>query len=59
MAKETIATSKWVKYPKIYEINSWVWLSELSEKCGRVVDFSSVPGRTGTPLLLTASMLFG
>jgi len=43
MAKETIATSKWVKYPTIYEINSWVWLSELSEKCGRSVDLSSVP----------------
>src|SRR6201987_6044089 len=43
MAKETIATSKWVKYPTIYEINSWVWLSELSEKCGRSIDLSSVP----------------
>jgi len=44
MARETIATSRWVKYPTIYEINSWVWLAELSEKYGRSVDLSSVPG---------------
>jgi len=24
--------SKWPKYPTIYEINTWAWLSDLSEK---------------------------
>jgi len=43
MAKEKVAISKWSKYPTIYEINTWVWLSELTEKCGRSIDLSSVP----------------
>ena len=25
----------WPKYPMIYEINTWVWLRELSRKYGR------------------------
>src|SRR6516225_6224920 len=29
--------------PTLYEINTWVWLSELSSKAGRLVDLSSVP----------------
>src|SRR5437899_6765925 len=29
--------------PTVYEINSWVWLSELSKKAGRRVDLGSVP----------------
>src|SRR5215475_15363743 len=36
----------WPKYPSIYEINTWVWLSELGEKLGRPVDLSSVPSST-------------
>ena len=36
--------SVWPRYPTLYEINTWVWLSELSIKTGRVVDLSSVPG---------------
>jgi hypothetical protein len=43
MAIEKMATSKWSEYPTIYEINTWVWLSELSEKCGRSIDLSLVP----------------
>src|SRR6516162_9682536 len=31
------------RYPTLYEINTWVWLSELSSKAGRLVDLSSVP----------------
>jgi len=34
---------KWPRYPTIYEINAWVWLSDLSEKAGATVDLSSVP----------------
>jgi hypothetical protein len=33
----------WPQYPFLYEINSWVWLSELSHKYGRRITFSSVP----------------
>ena len=33
----------WPKYPSIYEINTWVWLAELSQKYRMVVDLSSVP----------------
>ena len=32
----------WPRYPTIYEINSWVWLSELSKKSGRETDLGSV-----------------
>jgi hypothetical protein len=38
-----MSMSKWPRYPTIYEINTWVWLSELSEKYGISVDLSSVP----------------
>jgi Alpha amylase, catalytic domain len=33
----------WPSYPSIYEINTWVWLSELSLKAGTSLDLSSVP----------------
>jgi glycosidase len=29
--------------PSIFEINTWVWLTELSDKCQRIIDLSSVP----------------
>jgi hypothetical protein len=35
--------SVWSRYPTSYEINSWVWLSELSKKCGKKVNLASVP----------------
>jgi hypothetical protein len=35
--------SKWVKFPTLYEINTWVWLSELSLKAGKPIDLSCVP----------------
>src|ERR1700759_3385889 len=31
------------QYPILYEINTWVWLSELSLKSGTAVDLGSVP----------------
>jgi hypothetical protein len=37
------AVSKWDPYPTLYEINTWVWLTELSQKCGRTVNLLSVP----------------
>jgi Alpha amylase, catalytic domain len=35
--------TRWPQYPTVYEINTWVWLGELSRKLGRKVDLSSVP----------------
>ena len=35
--------SNWPRYPTIYEINTWVWLSELRTKAGNSVTLSSVP----------------
>ncbi len=35
--------SAWPQYPTLYEINTWVWLSELRVKTGTSVDLSSVP----------------
>jgi glycosidase len=34
--------SVWPRYPTVYEINTWVWLSELSRKSGTSVDLSCV-----------------
>ncbi|MCX6234347.1 MAG: alpha-amylase family glycosyl hydrolase [Bacteroidetes bacterium] len=33
----------WPKYPVIYEINTWIWLQELSRKYDRHITLSSVP----------------
>jgi hypothetical protein len=33
----------WSKHPVIYEINTWVWLRELSMKYHKPVDLSTVP----------------
>ncbi len=33
----------WPRYPAIYEINTWVWLNELSRKYNRSVVLSTVP----------------
>jgi hypothetical protein len=35
--------SPWPKHPLIYEINTWVWLDELSRKAGRPLTLASVP----------------
>ncbi len=33
----------WPKHPLIYEINTWVWLHELSRKYGKPVTLATVP----------------
>jgi hypothetical protein len=33
----------WPKHPVIYEINTWVWLNELSRKYGSAITLASVP----------------
>jgi Alpha amylase, catalytic domain len=35
--------STWRRNPTLYEINTWVWLADLSKKHGAAVDLSSVP----------------
>jgi glycosidase len=34
----------WPKHPVIYEINTWVWLGDLSRKYQRHMDLASIPG---------------
>jgi hypothetical protein len=36
--------SAWHRYPTLYEINTWVWLFELSQKYGTEITLSRVPG---------------
>jgi hypothetical protein len=36
--------SKWARYPNLYEINTWVWVSELQAKYGKNITLGSVPG---------------
>jgi Alpha amylase, catalytic domain len=38
-----LTVSGWPRYPTIYEINTWVWLGELSTKTGNPVTLGSVP----------------
>jgi glycosidase len=33
----------WPKHPVIYEINTWVWLNELSQKYGKPITLAAVP----------------
>src|SRR5438067_13918982 len=35
--------SMWPRYPTLYEINTWVWLSQLSKTTGKSIDLGSVP----------------
>ena len=35
--------SVWPRYPFIYEINTWVWLSEMSQEYANTINLSSVP----------------
>jgi len=34
---------RWPRHPVIYEINTWVWLNELSQKYHRSITLSTVP----------------
>ena len=36
-------TTSWASNPTVFEINTWVWLSELSEKYGTFVELGSIP----------------
>jgi glycosidase len=38
-----LTVSGWPRFPSIYEINAWVWLSELSVRTGSAVTLGSVP----------------
>lgn len=40
---ENPTASLWPRYPTLYEIHTWVWLSDLAQKRGRTLDLSSVP----------------
>lgn len=35
--------AEWPKRPIIYEINTWVWLRELNNSCGRAISLANVP----------------
>ena len=35
--------SSWPRYPTLYEINTWVWLFELSQKYGETLTLSRIP----------------
>jgi glycosidase len=37
------AVAQWPRHPTIYEINSWVWLYELSERARRPITLGTVP----------------
>jgi hypothetical protein len=37
-----LTVSGWPRYPTIYEINTWVWLAELSTRAGHPVTLGSV-----------------
>lgn len=38
-----MATDTWSQNPVIYEINTWVWLNDLSRKYGRHITLGNVP----------------
>jgi hypothetical protein len=38
-----VPAAVWVRFPNTYEINTWIWLSELSGKHRKRVDLSTVP----------------
>src|SRR5215831_5697979 len=39
----THTVSRWPRYPELYEVDTWVWLSDLSQKHGKNINLSSVP----------------
>lgn len=38
-----MSSDAWPRYPTVYEINTWVWLSGLSAKYGTLIELDSVP----------------
>jgi hypothetical protein len=49
--------STWTRSPTLYEINTWVWLCDLTLEYGKDVDLSSVPSAEGMLSPNMASML--
>jgi hypothetical protein len=43
MSRKTNEVSTWPRFPSVYEINTWVWLSDLSQKYQTPIDLSCVP----------------
>ena len=43
LSEPNVEVRAWTPYPTLYEINTWVWLNELSQKYGKPIDLSSVP----------------
>jgi hypothetical protein len=41
--EKPFAVHTWSPYPTLFEINTWVWLNDLTRKYGRTVDLSRVP----------------
>ena len=42
-ASEPDRATSWPPHPSIYEISTWVWLTDLSRKYGKKIDLSTVP----------------
>jgi hypothetical protein len=43
IAVSPASSSAWHTYPSVYEINTWVWLADLTKKYGRSIDLSAIP----------------
>jgi hypothetical protein len=40
---EVSTRTAWSTYPTLYEIDTWIWLADLTRRQGRTVDLGSVP----------------
>ena len=43
MSRKPSEACAWPRFPNVYEINTWVWLSDLSRKYQTAIDLSCVP----------------
>src|SRR5262249_48017689 len=43
--RPSVYSTAWPQCPTIYEINTWVWLADLSAKYGTFIELSSVPAQ--------------
>ena len=43
--REDLRLSNWPPHPWIYEINTWVWLNELSQRYQRPITLANLPDR--------------
>ncbi len=44
MPRQKMPSTVWRHQPFIYEINTWVWLRDLSDRFGKTVQLDTVPG---------------